>query len=488
MSWLPCSPSRALSRAPSATLSFLLAGAVFCLPAVAQTPLPESVRAALARAQLPEDSLYAWAAPIDGGPATLAHQPSALAHPASVMKLVTSMVALERLGPLFQWRTPVTTDGRHLYVQGRGDPRWVNERLWGLLRQVMAVTGPVLAGDVVLDRGAYAVPVVDPGAFDGEPLKPYNVRPDALMVNQKSVLLTFRPDAARGVARVGSDTALAGVEWPATVPLGGGACDDWRSGLKLDVTDPTRPRFAGALPARCGEKVWPLAYADPASFNARAIEAQWLALGGRIRGRVREGALPSGTTPVVEGLSPTLPEVLRDMNKHSNNVIAQHLMLALGPGQTATPAVPATWESARAEVLALVQSQGCRDDELVIDNGSGLSRQERISPRCLGRLLQWAWTRPWMPELLSSLPVAGIETTARRVPSVAGRAHLKTGSLANVAALAGVVHGEDGRRHAVVVMLNHPLATGAEARAVLDAVVGAATGSEAVRTGCCGRD
>ncbi|WP_293998977.1 D-alanyl-D-alanine carboxypeptidase/D-alanyl-D-alanine endopeptidase [Sphaerotilus sp.] len=463
----------------------LLTCAAFCLPAAAQTPLPESVRAALARAQLPEDSLYAWVAPIEGGPATLAHQPSALAHPASVMKLVTSMAALERLGPLFQWHTPVSTDGRHLYVQGRGDPRWVNERLWGLLRQVMAVTGPVLAGDLVLDRSAYAIPAVEAGAFDGEPLKPYNVRPDALMVNQKSVLLTFRPDPARGVARVGSDTPLAGVQWPATVPLGEGACEDWRAGLQLDATDPTRPRFAGTLPARCGDKVWPLAYADPASFNARAIEAQWRALGGRLQGRVREGRVPGGTTLVVEGLSPTLPDVLRDMNKHSNNVIAQHLMLALSPGQ---PAQPANWEGARAEVQALVQSQGCRDDELVIDNGSGLSRQERISPRCLGRLLQWAWTRPWMPELLSSLPVAGIETTARRVPSVAGRAHLKTGSLANVAALAGVVHGEDGRRHAVVVMLNHPLATGAEARAVLDAVVGATAGAEAVRTGCCGRD
>jgi D-alanyl-D-alanine carboxypeptidase/D-alanyl-D-alanine-endopeptidase (penicillin-binding protein 4) len=258
------------------------------------------------------------------------------------------------------------------------------------------------------------------------------------------------------------------------VPLGDGPCQDWRSALKLDVADPTRPRFGGALPARCGEQVWPLAFADPASFNARAIEAQWRALGGQLRGRVREGPVPAGTTPLAEGRSPALPEVLRDMNKHSNNLIAQHLMLALGSGQPATPAVPATWEAARAEVQALVQSRGCRDDELVIDNGSGLSRQERISARCLGRLLQWAWTRPWMPELLASLPVAGIETTARRVTSVAGQAHLKTGSLANVAALAGVVHGEDGRRHAVVVMLNHPLATGAEARAVLDEVVAAA--------------
>ena len=451
--------------------------ALFCalshgLPAAAQTPLPDAVRAALARAQLPEDSLYAWVAPVEGGPAWLAHQSDTLAHPASVMKVVTSMAALDRLGPLFQWRTPVHADGGQLYVQGRGDPRLVNERLWLLLRQVMAVTGPELRGDLVLDRSTFSIPVVDPGAFDGEPLKPYNVRPDALLVNQKSLLLTFRPDALRGVARVSSDTALAGVQWPATVPLAGGACQDWRGGLKLDLGDPLRPRFSGSLPAVCGEKVWPLAWPDAAGFNARAIEAQWLALGGRIRGRVREGQVPAGATLVAEGLSPVLPEVLRDMNKHSNNTIAQHLMLALSPGQAAQPAQPATWEGARAEVQALVQSHGCREDELVIDNGSGLSREERISPRCLGRLLQWAWTQPWMPELLGSLPVAGIETTARRIPSASGRAHLKTGSLNNVAALAGVVHGADGRRHAVVVVLNHPLAAGAEARAVLDAVVG----------------
>jgi serine-type D-Ala-D-Ala carboxypeptidase/endopeptidase (penicillin-binding protein 4) len=446
------------------------------LPAAAQTPLPEPVRAALARAQLPEDSLYAWVAPVEGGPAWLAHQSDTLAHPASVMKVVTSIAALDRLGPLFQWRTSVYLDspggGGHLYLQGQGDPRLVNERLWSLLRQVMAVTGPELRGDLVLDRSAFAIPAVDPGAFDGEPLKPYNVRPDALLVNQKSLLLTFRPDLARGVAQVSADTALAGVQWPATVPLAGGPCQDWRGGLQLDVGDPLRPRFSGSLPAACGEKVWPLAWPDAAGFNARAIEAQWRALGGRLQGRVREGTVPAGAVRVAEGLSPTLPEVLRDMNKHSNNAIAQHLLLALSPGQTTKPPQPATWEGARAEVQALVQSHGCRDDELVIDNGSGLSREERISPRCLGRLLQWAWTQPWMPELLGSLPVAGIETTARRVTSAAGRAHLKTGSLNNVAALAGVVHGADGQRHAVVVMLNHPLAAGVEARAVLDAVVG----------------
>lgn len=432
-------------------------------------PLPTPVQAALARARIDAGSLYAWVAPADGGEPRLAHQATALAHPASVMKVVTSIAALERLGPVFQWRTPVLRQGGDLYLRGSGDPRLSGERLGTLLRQAMDALGSDAVGDIVLDRSAFAIADIPPGAFDGEPLRPYNVRPDALMIDQKSVLLTLRPDPARGVARLAVDGPLAGVRWPATVPLASGPCQDWRTGLGLDLAEPARPRLNGRYPASCGEKVWPLAWVEPAGFNARAIEARWRALGGRLDGRVREGRVPADATALLTWTSPPLPEVLRDMNKHSNNMIAQHVLLALSPGQ---PEAPATVEAARAEVQALAQAHGCRDDELVVDNGAGLSRQERVTARCLGRLLQWAWTRPWMPELLVSLPVAGIETTARRAVSVAGRAHLKTGSLDGVATLAGYVHGDDGRRHVLVALINHPQAGSAEARAVLDALAG----------------
>jgi D-alanyl-D-alanine carboxypeptidase/D-alanyl-D-alanine-endopeptidase (penicillin-binding protein 4) len=251
--------------------------------------------------------------------------------------------------------------------------------------------------------------------------------------------------------------------------MGRGACQkNWRGTLAIDLSDPTRPRFRGTYPASCGDREWPLAYPDPGSFNARAIEAQWQALGGRLQGQVREGRVPPGLPPLAAWPSPSLPDVLRDMNKHSNNMVAQHVMLALSPGQ---PDAPATFETARAEVQRLVQAQGCREDELVVDNGSGLSRQERVSARCLGRLFQWAWTRPWMPDFLGSLPVAGIETTARRLTSAAGRAHVKTGTLGNVVAIGGVVDDASGRRHAVVAMINHPQAGSPDSRAVLDTVL-----------------
>ena len=458
----------------------LLASATGAPPAGAQvppagqpgTPLPTTIRTALAQAQLPADSLYLWIAPAGGGEARLSHQAGQLAHPASLMKLVTSAAALQQLGRSFQWRTTLHLDGTprqgvlagSLHIKGGGDPKLVPERLWLLLRQVQQLGIDEIRGDIVLDRSAYALPEIDPAAFDGEPLKPYNVRPDALLVNYKSITLGFRPDPARGVASVSAEPALAGWTPPDSVRLSDGPCNDWRAGLQADFSSPQRWRLTGSYPLACGERSWPIAYNEPASYAARVIEAQWRALGGRLQGRVREGLVPAGLPETAAFLSPPLAEVMRDMNLHSNNQIAQQMLLAL------SPQLPATFEAARQPVANLLGAVGCDSAELRLDNGSGLSRDERITPRCLGRWLQWSWRQPWMPDLFGSLPLAG-EGTARRAYSVAGRAHLKTGSLANVAAIAGVVHGADGQRQVVVAMLNHPQASRDGARQVLDAVL-----------------
>jgi D-alanyl-D-alanine carboxypeptidase/D-alanyl-D-alanine-endopeptidase (penicillin-binding protein 4) len=440
----------------------------------ASAEVPEPVRAALARAQIDPASLYLWVAPVGALQPRLAHQAEQLAHPASVMKLVTTAAALHRLGPAWQWQTGVYLDGSlqqgvlngSLVIQGRGDPRLVVERLWLLLQRVRQLGVQEIRGDIVLDRSHYDLPAGDPGAFDGEPYRPYNVLPDALMLNQKSLTLWLRPDAAQGVARVSAEPALAGVELPASVPLSAVACGDWRATLGPDFSQPRRLRLNGSFPRACGERTWPVAYQDPASYNARLVEAAWRAVGGRLGGTVRDGRVPGGLAPAFEFASPALAEVLRDMNKYSNNLIAQHLLLAL------SPVLPARFETARPAVVEwLTQGPGCAADEMVLDNGSGRSREERLTARCLARVLQWSWVQPWMPELLASLPVAGTDGTARRAVAATGRAHFKTGSLANVAALAGYVHLPHGRRVVLVAFINHPLAAQAEARAALDSVV-----------------
>ena len=432
--------------------------------------LPPEVEAALAASALPRDAVVLLVAPAEGGPPRLAHRADVAVNPASVAKLATTYAALDLLGPAFTWKTPVFFDGPvrngvlqgNLVVQGLGDPKLVIERLWLLLRQVQARGVHTIAGDIVLDRGAFAVPPVDPAAFDGEPLRPYNVAPDALLVNFKTVVLTITPEAGR--ARIRAEPALAGVQWPASVPLAAGECGAWPTALRADFASPLQVRFGGSFPASCGERTWNIAFADPASYEARAATALWQEMGGKLGGAVREGRAPAGAKPAFEATSPPLAEVVRDINKYSNNVMARQLFLTLSLQQRGS----GTYEGSR-EVLATWWRARIGGEPPFTENGSGLSRTESASARQLGRLLQAAWASPLMPDLVSSLPAMGLDGTLRRARQNVGLAHLKTGSLVDVSGVAGYVHGAQGRRYVLVAIANHPRAN--EIRPVIQALV-----------------
>ncbi|MGD9773921.1 D-alanyl-D-alanine carboxypeptidase/D-alanyl-D-alanine endopeptidase [Diaphorobacter sp.] len=439
--------------------------------------LPPAVEAALQRAKVPREALSALVVPVDASqPPRLAHRADAAVNPASVMKLVTTYAALDLLGPAFTWDTPVYLDAApqggslrgNVYIQGRGDPQLVVERLWLLLRRLRAMGIAVIQGDIVLDRGAFALPPHDPALFDGEPWRPYNAAPDALLINYKAVAMGFVPDAAAGVARVRYEPPLAGVELPATVPLAapGTACGDWRAALRADFADAARIAFQGAYPAACGEREWSVAPADPGGYAARAVEGMWRELGGALTGRVRDGQVPAGLQPVFSNASPALSQVVRDINKHSNNVMTQQLLLTLGLHKGGA----GRFDSARAVLDQWWRQRVGAADALVVDNGAGLSRDARLSARALARMLQQAWASPVMPEFVASLPIAGVDGTLRRRQGPAtGFAHLKTGALRDVSALAGYVHAASGRRYVLVAVVNHPHA--AAARPAMDALV-----------------
>ena len=181
-----------------------------------------------------------------------------------------------------------------------------------------------------------------------------------------------------------------------------------------------------------------------------------------------DGAAPVGVKPSFELKSPALAEVVRDINKYSNNVMAQQLFLSLALQRQ--PGVPATAEAARAVVRDwLVARVGELPPGMHLDNGSGLSRETRLSAALLARLLQQAWGSATMPELVSSLPINGLDGTLRRSRATPGRAHLKTGSLRDVAGVAGYVLSDSGRRYVLVAVINHPNANAA--RPALDALV-----------------
>ena len=456
----------------------LAGGAGAQASAPSSSPLPAEVETALGRARLPREALSVLVVEAQGSARTaprLAHRAQVPVNPASVMKLVTTYAALEQLGPAYVWNTPVHLQGTvqdgslrgNVYIQGQGDPKLVMERLWLLMRRLQGQGIQVIVGDIVLDRTAFDLPEQDPARFDGEPLRPYNAAPDALLLNFKSSVMTFVPDAAAGLARIQYDPPLAGVQRQATVALAvpGTECGDWRGALRAELSDPAKVGFQGVYPAACGERVWPVAAADPRGFAARAVEGMWRELGGKLTGTVRDGKVPAGLKPAFTVTSPALAEVVRDVNKYSNNVMAQQVFLTLALQKNGV----ATYDSAREALRQWWQARLGDADLPLVDNGAGLSRDARLTAQALGRMLQVAWTSPAMPELLASLPIAGVDGTLRRSQSRAGTAHLKTGSLRDVMAVAGYVHAASGRRYVLVAVVNHSNA--GAARPVFDSLI-----------------
>lgn len=449
----------------------LLAAIAIGTPAhAAESTLPTGVRQALKSAGIPAEAVAVVAQPVDSGKATVRHRGDAAMNPASLMKLVTTTAGLEVLGPAYTWRTEALVEAPpdkegvlagDLYLRGSGDPKLTYDRLWLLLRELRGRGLREIRGDLVIDRSAFAPIAHDPAAFDGKPQRPYNVGPDALLFNFATLHLTLIPEPA--TVRVLAEPLPAGFEIVSQLQLNDQAgCGDWRERLDAQLT-PTRLTLSGSFPRSCGEKRWHLAGLPNAVLLHGAFTRLWHELGGTFTGQWKERAAPPGAFLLAASESPALGELVRDMNKYSNNVMTRQVFLKLGAGETA---------AAEGAIRNWLTVKGLNFPELVIDNGSGLSRRERISADNLARLLAAIWASPIMPELLASLPIIATDGTAKkRYQGVgyAGQAHLKTGSLEGVRGIAGYLLDRQGRRHIVVFMINHPNA--AHAQPAFDALL-----------------
>ena len=435
--------------------------------AVRAQPLPASVDAELRRAAIPLAAAGVLVQEVGAAQPLLSVNARQALNPGSLMKLVTTLAALDLLGPAYTWKTLAASTvpvgevlQGDLYLKGSGDPKLVLESFWLLLRQLRQRGVREIRGDLVIDRSAFTVAPHDPGRFDADPLRPYNVGPDALLVNFKTIMLRFVPDARGRSVRVLAEPLLGATLVPPR--LDESACGDWRAALKADFSNPLRPVFAGSYARSCGERTWPVALFNPNDYLERLFRQLWAEAGGSFTGQLREGVMPAEATVLAERESPALAEVVRDINKFSNNVMARQLYLTL---PIELERQPGSTERAERILRNWLEQRNLGMPELVIENGSGLSRLERISAASLGRLLLAAFAAPVMPEFVASLPLVGIDGTMRRrliTRGAAGRAHIKTGSLNDVRAIAGYVLGLSGKRYVVVAMVNHANAGAAQ--------------------------
>ena len=451
----------------------------------AQDRLPPAVQQALQRSGLPADALAAIALPLDHRARSWRHRATAQVQPGSTMKLLTSIVALERLGPQQRGSTElrsaaVIADGvlhGDLVLKGGADPELGVPQLWALLSELRQRGVQRIAGDLLLDRSLFRPTRTDLGRppFDESPEFEYNVIPDALHL--ASSLLTLDIASTETGARVNAWPTLQGLEISAEMQPGTARCADWDEGwqparISRDEAGNTRIRLQGSFPRDCTQRTQ-LQLIDRDELAERLMRTLWQGLGGSWAGQAREAATPEGSTLLARHTARPWGEVLRHMNKTSDNAEARLLYLLLGVPPMAANPQATTAELAEREVRAWLAEQRIDASALVLDNGSGLSRSERLTPLLMASVLKAAWAGRHVHDLLATLPTAGVDGTMRRRlkdSSAAGWARLKTGTLSNVVALAGVVRDARGRRWAVAMMLNHVDANKL-GRPVLDALV-----------------
>ncbi len=389
-------------------------------------------------------------------------------NPASVIKLLTTMVALDVLGPAHRWQTRAYLDGPlqkgrldgNLLLAGGGDPYLTVERLWTFARDLRARGLNDIAGQLIIDDSYFEVAPEDPAAFDGQPYRAYNVAPHALLVNFKAVRFDILADPAAGRVRVVPDPPLTNLVIDNRLTLGTGRCGGFQRGVSFrapDGFDSGRVVFSGRFPAACDEYSLSRSVLTPNEFTWGAFKALWQQVGGTLEGGVETGSAPADddeVDPFFTHRSASLAEIIRAVNKYSNNVMTRHLLLTLG-AETREP--PGTVDKGVAAIGDWMAARGIADDGLIIDNGSGLSRRSRMTAESLGAVLRAAWQSPYSAEFIASMPLSGMDGTLRnrfRDEPLAGRMHLKTGRLDHVYALAGFVQAGSGKRYAVVCLHN----------------------------------
>lgn len=436
---------------------------------------PGAGEALLRSCGLPASSLGAYARALDSGVPLVALNPEKPFQLASTTKLVTSMAALDLLGPQFRWRTMAFVRGTvwrgrllgDLWIVGGGNACLSTQDLQGWMAQWRAQGLREIIGDIVLDRFAFQLTERD---HEHTPMpaadRPHHAWPDALTLDEGRLKVTLQP-SRDGRPAVQLDPPLAGVRIEQAARSGGSGCSAWAHWSDPANAEP-RISVQGSLGPGCSPREWVLAPLPHAEFTARAIAALWREAGGQLHGRVvdksrpdREALLPTGPDgepqlPWSTHISPPLPQLLREINKTSDNLAARNLMLALSRG---FPHKPATLPAAQARMREWLVRQGMAPDDVAIENGSGLSRAERAKPRAFVELLAKAWSARQAASLIESLPVAGVDGTLEHRMTrgaATGQAHLKTGTLLDTRALAGYVFGRSGRVFAVTALVNHP--------------------------------
>jgi D-alanyl-D-alanine carboxypeptidase/D-alanyl-D-alanine-endopeptidase (penicillin-binding protein 4) len=445
------------------TLAYIL----FLVPVTgssATMELPVPRQSALNFRNVPDESLSIYVEDLRTGEVILSFRDAEPRNPASVEKMLTTLVALDALGPTYTWKTDVHLMGEvqdgvldgDLLLKGFGDPYLVTERLWQLTRKIRQSGIRMIDGNLRVDDSYFDVGDYDPAAFDREPLRAYNVSPNALLTNFKVIRFFFEPNESYSGVDITLEPALGNIEIENKLKLVSGTCRGYQRGINITPDKNfARITFSGNFPDGCDHYVMDRSALGHNEFAFGLFRFLWEESGGEISGGLANSILAVDAEPWFSFESLPLSEVITKLNKHSTNVMARQLLFTLGAEKFGPPG---TEEKGRQFVNDWLLENGMNSAELKLGNGAGLSRDSRMTARQLGDMLRFAYRNRYMPEYLSSLSISGLDgTLSRRFRngSLTGMAHIKTGSLDHVSAFAGYFQSRSGKRYIVVTLQNY---------------------------------
>jgi D-alanyl-D-alanine carboxypeptidase/D-alanyl-D-alanine-endopeptidase (penicillin-binding protein 4) len=402
------------------------------------------------------------------GDTLFAHSPDAPMVPASTMKLFTSALALEKLGPDHTFSTDVLRDGAledgvvrgNLVLRGDGDPalssRWVRggpDAPMTMLARFTAGAGVKrVTGDLIADASAFESRRIPEGWLSRYAGAGYAAPFSALSLNENIVIVAITPGSSGGGATVTLEPATRALTVTNTVKTVAGS----RMRIIARRIGDDRVTVSGTIGSRAGTARYQLVVGDPATFTAGAFRAALEAQGIQVDGTIRIGTTPPTATLVTSMPSPPLARLVSVMNRESINHYAELLWrdAARGAGRAQVGSA----ETANATLHDfLVRQVGASPDAVTATDGSGLSVLDRVTARALVQLLSHGHTAPWSSAFHASLPVAGeselLRTRMRATPAQ-GNLHAKTGTTNEVIGLSGYVTAENGEILAFAFLYN----------------------------------
>ena len=385
--------------------------------------------------------------------------------PASTLKIVTSAASLALLKPEFVYETRLYADSAvdvsgtiagNLYVQGSGAPDLVGEAWWSMARRLASMGLRRVEGDLVGDE-SYFDTVRRPPGWPGPTTDSwYNAPVSALSCNfnvvtvrvEPSLLLGARPDLTlEPIASYFQVLNLATTgSRPTSIQVMGSLVDGRNS---LAVSGTIRRGGEPVVAHRSVE--------EPALYALHALREIAQGQGIVIDGSLRVGTVPEGKRPIVTYESKPLATLVRDMNKNSNNFMAEALLKTLGAQFLGTPGTTA---KGLEMVRTYLSGLGLDPGEAQIADGSGLSDQNRVPARLLAEVLARAHQDfEIASELVGSLPIGGVDGTLDERfggETAKRRVRAKTGRIASALSLAGYAANRDGQTLAFAILANRP--------------------------------